>query len=50
MLIHDESGISISPDKKIMLEARLKRRMNTLKMTSYGEYCKHLLAAAMPMR
>jgi chemotaxis protein methyltransferase CheR len=41
-LIHKESGISITAEKKIMLEGRLKRRMNALKLHSYGEYCKYL--------
>jgi len=45
-LIHEHCGISISPDKKIMLEARLKRRMKALAIASYGEYCKHLFAGA----
>lgn len=44
-LIHEHSGISISPDKKVMLEARLKRRMKALTLDSYGEYCKYLFTS-----
>jgi chemotaxis protein methyltransferase CheR len=45
-LIHDACGISIGPDKKVMLEARLKRRMNALNIGSYGDYCKHLFGGS----
>jgi chemotaxis protein methyltransferase CheR len=38
-LIYSESGISLSLDKKIMLEIRLKRRLRNLNIESYGEYC-----------
>jgi chemotaxis protein methyltransferase CheR len=44
-LIYEQSGISINPEKKVMLEARLKRRMNALKLDTYGEYCKYLFVA-----
>lgn len=43
-LIYEKSGISINPDKKIMLEGRLKRRISALGMGSYSEYCKYLFA------
>ena len=43
-LIYEQSGINMSPEKKVMLEGRLKRRMTALKITSYGEYCKYLFA------
>ena len=43
-LIYEQSGISLSPDKQIMLEGRLKRRMTALKLPTYGEYCKYLFA------
>ena len=41
-LIHKEAGISITAEKKIMLEGRLKRRMTALKLQSFGDYCKYL--------
>jgi chemotaxis protein methyltransferase CheR len=43
-LIYEKSGINIGPEKKIMLEGRLKRRMTVLSLPSYGEYCKYLFA------
>jgi len=41
-LIYEQSGISLSPERKIMLEGRLKRRMTALNLASYREYCKYL--------
>jgi len=41
-LIHKEAGISLSAEKKIMLEGRLKRRVTALKLHSFGEYCDYL--------
>jgi chemotaxis protein methyltransferase CheR len=41
-LIYERSGINISPEKKIMLEGRLRRRLSALKVASYSEYCKYL--------
>ncbi|MGB6945619.1 MAG: protein-glutamate O-methyltransferase [Bryobacteraceae bacterium] len=38
-LIYAESGINLSPDKKTMLEIRLKRRMRSLNMASLADYC-----------
>lgn len=43
-LIYEQSGISLSPDKQIMLEGRLKRRMTALKLPTYSDYCKYLFA------
>jgi chemotaxis protein methyltransferase CheR len=37
-LIYQQSGISIGPEKKIMLEGRLKRRVAKLSLGSYSEY------------
>lgn len=42
--IYEQSGIRIGADKQIMLEARLKRRMNALNMLSYAEYCNYVFA------
>ncbi len=41
-LIYEQSGITLSAEKKIMLEGRLKRRMNGLHLSSYREYCDYL--------
>jgi chemotaxis protein methyltransferase CheR len=41
-LIYEESGIKMGPDKRVMLEGRLKRRLSTLHIPSYREYCDHL--------
>ena len=38
-LIYDESGISLSSDKKTMLEIRIKRRLRSLDISSFAEYC-----------
>jgi chemotaxis protein methyltransferase CheR len=38
-LIHTQTGIHLSPEKKTMVEVRLKRRLRTLNMKSYHEYC-----------
>ena len=43
-LIYDQSGIKLSPDKKVMLEGRLRRRMAALGMGSYTEYCDFVFA------
>jgi chemotaxis protein methyltransferase CheR len=41
-LIYERSGINLSPEKKIMIEGRLRRRVTALKLASYAEYCKYL--------
>src|ERR1035441_10324098 len=38
-LIYDESGINLSSDKKTMMEIRIKRRLHSLDIASFGEYC-----------
>lgn len=38
-LIYTETGICLSPEKKTMVEVRLKRRLRTLNMATYAEYC-----------
>lgn len=38
-LIHAKTGICLSPEKKTMVEVRLKRRLRTLNMATYCEYC-----------
>ena len=39
VLIYDESGINLGPDKKTMLEIRLRRRLQRLDVSSLREYC-----------
>ena len=41
-LIYAEAGIHLGPDKKIMLEARIKRRLKALELNSYRHYCDYL--------
>jgi chemotaxis protein methyltransferase CheR len=41
-LIYQHSGISLSAEKKLMLEGRLRRRMATLNIGSYGQYCQYV--------
>jgi chemotaxis protein methyltransferase CheR len=43
-LIYRESGINLGPDKKTMVEIRLKRRLRTLDIPSCGEYCERLFS------
>jgi len=41
-LIYEKSGINLNFDKKTMLELRIKRRMRSLNLSSYAEYCEYL--------
>jgi len=41
-LVYDQSGINLSPDKKTMMEIRLRRRLRSLDIPSYGAYCDHV--------
>jgi chemotaxis protein methyltransferase CheR len=45
-LIYAESGINLSPDKKTMLEIRLKRRLRNLELHSLSSYCNYALSTA----
>ncbi len=40
--IIEHCGIKMPPAKKIMLESRLQKRLRTLGMTSFKEYCEYL--------
>ncbi len=40
--VHEHCGIKLPPSKKTMLEARLRRRLRALEMTSYDDYCDYL--------
>lgn len=42
--IHTEYGIKMPASKKIMLEARLQKRLRTLGMKSFTEYCEYLFS------
>jgi chemotaxis protein methyltransferase CheR len=41
-LIYAEAGIHLSAEKQTMLEARIKRRLKALDLTSFREYCEYL--------
>ena len=41
-LIYTQSGINLSADKKTMLELRIKRRLRSLELNSFAEYCDYL--------
>ena len=41
-LIYAQSGISLNADKKTMLELRIKRRLRSLSLNSFGQYCDYL--------
>jgi len=41
-LIYTKSGITLGPDKKTMLELRLKPRLKSLELDSYDDYCTYL--------
>jgi chemotaxis protein methyltransferase CheR len=40
--IYQEAGIRLGPEKRTMLEARLKRRLRSLNVDSYSRYCEYL--------
>jgi chemotaxis protein methyltransferase CheR len=41
-LIYAQSGINLNVDKKTMLELRIKRRLKSLELTSFSDYCEYL--------
>jgi chemotaxis protein methyltransferase CheR len=41
-LIYAQSGINLSADKKTMLELRIKRRVRSLDLNSFAQYCEYL--------
>jgi chemotaxis protein methyltransferase CheR len=43
-LIYQEAGIALGAGKRTMLEVRIKRRLKSLNLTSYGEYCDALFS------
>jgi chemotaxis protein methyltransferase CheR len=40
--VYSEAGICLGPEKKTMLEGRLKRRLRELNINSYKVYCEYL--------
>ena len=42
--IYNEVGIKLPPNKKIMLEARIRKRLKILSMSSFGEYCEYIFS------
>jgi chemotaxis protein methyltransferase CheR len=42
--IHEQSGIKMPSVKKVMMEARLRKRLKELNISSYSEYCKFLFS------
>ncbi len=42
--IYNQSGIKMPPSKKIMMEARLRKRLRDLNINSYTEYCDFLFS------
>jgi len=43
-LVYTHCGINLNADKKVMLEVRLKRRLRSLDLSSYSEYCDYLFS------
>ena len=41
-LIYQEAGINLGVEKKVMLEARIKRRLKALEIDTYSRYCDFL--------
>jgi chemotaxis protein methyltransferase CheR len=41
-LIHQRTGIRMSPQKKLLLSNRLRRRLRETRIASFGEYYRHL--------
>jgi chemotaxis protein methyltransferase CheR len=42
--IYNEVGIKLPPNKKIMVEARIRKRLKLLSISSFGEYCDYLFS------
>lgn len=43
-LIYSECGIKMPPQKRIMLESRLRKRLRALGMNSFRQYCEYLFS------
>jgi chemotaxis protein methyltransferase CheR len=44
-LIYAQSGITLSADKKTMLELRIRRRLKSLELETFADYCHYLFGA-----
>ena len=42
--IYNEVGIKLPPNKKIMLEARIRKRLKILNINSFSEYCDYIFS------
>lgn len=40
--VYSETGIRLGPEKKTMLEGRLRKRLSELQIASYKNYCDYL--------
>ncbi|HKJ65897.1 MAG TPA: hypothetical protein VJ969_10865, partial [Desulfopila sp.] len=45
-LIYDKAGIEIEPQKKSMIEVRLRKRLLHLRLSSFNEYIEYLFSSA----
>ena len=43
-LVYDECGIALSPEKKTMMEIRIRRRLHSLAIGSFREYCERVFS------
>ncbi|MDF1562899.1 MAG: protein-glutamate O-methyltransferase [Deltaproteobacteria bacterium] len=43
-LLHERFGLHLPPTKKVLLQARIQKRLRRLKMGSFAEYCEHLFS------
>jgi chemotaxis protein methyltransferase CheR len=43
-LIYSQAGINMGPDKKTMLELRIRHRMRSLEIDSFADYCEFLFS------
>ena len=45
-LVYGRAGIHLGADRRMMLEARIRRRLKDLALSSYGAYCDYLFSEA----
>lgn len=43
--VYQQTGINLGPEKKIMVEGRLRKRMRLLNLSTYHDYLEHLFSA-----